>query len=145
MPFHKILCAVDFSEPSRAAMKAAAGLAADARGALTLLNVVELTPMIFPESMVTFPTVLAEVTTASRQALDEWVAAARALAGGAQVEGAVATGPAWDRIGAEAKARGCDLIVVGTQGRTGLKHVLIGSVAERVVRHAPCPVLVVRD
>ena len=37
-----------------------------------------------------------------------------------------------------------DLAVIGTHGRTGLKHVLLGSVAERVVRHAPCPVLVVR-
>ncbi len=40
---------------------------------------------------------------------------------------------------------GADLIVIGTHGRTGLKHLLIGSVAERVVRHAPCPVLTLRS
>ena len=43
-----------------------------------------------------------------------------------------------------AAPRRADLIVMGTHGRTGIKHALIGSVAERVVRHAPCPVLVVR-
>ena len=52
-------------------------------------------------------------------------------------------GPAADTICNEA-GQGYELVIVSTQGRTGLAHVLIGSVAERVVRHAPVPVLVVR-
>ncbi|HXJ78263.1 MAG TPA: universal stress protein [Candidatus Methylomirabilis sp.] len=56
----------------------------------------------------------------------------------------VATGPPADTIVRVARERGADLIVMGTHGRTGLQHVLLGSVAEKVVRLAPCPVLTVR-
>jgi universal stress protein A len=55
----------------------------------------------------------------------------------------VTMGTAWNRIVGVAKSRKAGLIVVGTHGRTGLKHALMGSTAERVVRHAACPVLVV--
>ena len=57
---------------------------------------------------------------------------------------AVLTGHPPTRIGEYAKEHGCDLIVLTTHGRTGLKHLLLGSTAERVVRTAPCPVLVLR-
>ena len=54
-------------------------------------------------------------------------------------------GRAFDQICQLAGKVDADLIVIGTRGNTGFKHVLLGSTAERVVRHAPCPVLVVRD
>ena len=54
------------------------------------------------------------------------------------------TGHPVDTITALAKRTNADLIVMGTHGRTGIKRALIGSVAERVLQHAPCPVLVVR-
>ncbi len=54
-------------------------------------------------------------------------------------------GPAFVEIIQYAKSKNIDLIVLGTHGRTGLKHVLLGSVAERVVRKASCPVLTVKD
>lgn len=57
----------------------------------------------------------------------------------------VRKGRAFDQICREAKHLGADLIIVSTHGYTGLKHVLLGSTAERVVRHASCPVLVVQD
>ena len=53
-------------------------------------------------------------------------------------------GAGFDSITSVARERGVDLIVITTHGYTGFKHVLMGSTAERVVRHAPCPVLVVR-
>ena len=60
------------------------------------------------------------------------------------VERAVYVGSPAEIICAQAAARGADLLVMGTRGRTGLRHVLLGSVAERTVAHAPCPVLTVR-
>jgi nucleotide-binding universal stress UspA family protein len=54
-------------------------------------------------------------------------------------------GEAWAEIVAVAKEQGADLIVISTHGRTGFEHALLGSTTEKVVRHAPCPVLVVRQ
>lgn len=54
-------------------------------------------------------------------------------------------GPAGDVICWLAQERGCDLIVIGTHGHTGFSHLILGSVAEYVVRHAACPVLTVRQ
>ena len=59
-------------------------------------------------------------------------------------EAEVASGPAAETIVQIAQERAADLIVMGTHGRTGLRHLLLGSVAEKVVRLAPCPVLTVR-
>ena len=66
------------------------------------------------------------------------------LQSGVRTELFLRNGPATDIIVAFAVARKADLIIMGSQGRTGLRRLLIGSVAERVVRHAHCPVLVVR-
>jgi nucleotide-binding universal stress UspA family protein len=57
----------------------------------------------------------------------------------------VVVGTPYDRIVEMAKSENADLIVIATHGYTGLKHFYMGSTAERVVRHAPCPVLVVRE
>jgi universal stress protein A len=54
-------------------------------------------------------------------------------------------GTAWNQIVEMAKSWNADMVVIGTHGRTGLKHALLGSTAERVVRHAACPVLVVHS
>lgn len=57
----------------------------------------------------------------------------------------VRDGSPFDEICNAARESDSDLIVIATHGRTGLKHVFLGSTAERVVRHAPCPVLIVRE
>jgi len=57
----------------------------------------------------------------------------------------VRAGPAFDMIAAVAREIDADLIVINTHGHTGIRHLLMGSTAEMVVRHAPCPVLVVRE
>jgi nucleotide-binding universal stress UspA family protein len=57
----------------------------------------------------------------------------------------ILTGRAWFEICKYAKESGADLIIIATHGWTGLRHILMGSVAERVVQHAFCPVLVVKS
>src|SRR5262249_23747401 len=67
-----------------------------------------------------------------------------AALGGAPVVREVRAGQPWAGIVGYAREKGIDLIVMGTHGRTGVAHVVMGSVAEQVIRHAPCPVLVRR-
>lgn len=64
---------------------------------------------------------------------------------GARAETAVCLGRPWKEIVNLAKRQRCDLIVLGTHGYTGWQRTLLGSVAEKVVRHAPCPVLTIRS
>jgi nucleotide-binding universal stress UspA family protein len=68
----------------------------------------------------------------------------RITAKGLQSTVAIVHGVPFQEIIETAKARQVDLIIMGTHGRTGIRHVLLGSVAEKVVRLAPCPVLVTR-
>ena len=78
------------------------------------------------------------------EARDELARTSAALSG-ARVHELVETGDAADTICQTAKRLGVDVIVVGSHGRTGLGRLFLGSVSEQVVRHAPCPVLVVRS
>ncbi len=134
-----ILVPVDFSKPSLDALPHALALARKYEAQLTLLHVIE--PL--------HPDMLIDTTQSQR---DARVTAHERLA-----KLADATKKAWPRTGRElrtghpvdtitalAKRTNADLIVMGTHGRTGIKRALIGSVAERVLQHAPCPVLVVR-
>ena len=145
MSFRRILCAVDFSDPSREAMRVAAGLARESAATLVLVHVWQV-PVWFTSPEYQLPeTFMQETVDAATAELEVWKTHARKLRV-SEVTTAFVRGVPWDRIVSAAKADpACDLIVIGTHGRTGLKHVLIGSVAEKVVRHAPCPVLVVRQ
>ncbi|MGO9838639.1 MAG: universal stress protein [Polyangiaceae bacterium] len=68
---------------------------------------------------------------------------ARAKRPGVAIDSTLRQGPVWSEILAAAKSPKADLIVIGTHGRRGLSRALLGSVAERIVRTAPCPVLTV--
>ena len=140
----RIVCAVDFSEPSRAAMHVAARLARQKEAALVLVHVVEM-PLWAHEPYVHLPTDVTEYMLAtSKRMLDEWKVEAE-RAGTKDVVAKITNGVPWEQIVATAAGDPpAELIVIATAGRTGLKRALIGSVAERVVRHAPCSVLVVR-
>ena len=141
MPFKRILCPVDFSEHAREAMRAAMALAgADAW--VTLVHVHEL-PVIGPPELPMDPRLVAQIIAQAEKSLRAWAGEAAQL-GPARVESLCVPGAAWASIVELARERASDLIVMGTHGRSGLRHPLIGSVAERVVRHADCPVLVVR-
>ncbi len=141
MRLKKILCPVDFSECSHEALLRAVELAKESSAELSLVHAYQL-PVY--DGTLYVPDMYAEVQKFAEDSVAAWVREAEKL-GAANVKGAAVMGVAWDEIVRRARDEKSDLIVIGTHGRSGLKHVLIGSVAERVVRHAPCAVLVVRD
>ena len=145
MAFHKILCPTDFSEPSRRALAVASELAREAGGSLTVCHFWEVTPYVLGGEAPVWPTLYADVAASAERKLAEWKREADQL-GAPLVSTVLGQGAPWDSIVTLlARDPAFDLVVMGTHGRSGLKHVLLGSVAEKVVRHAPCPVLVVRQ
>jgi universal stress protein A len=136
----RIGCAVDFSDGSRAAMREAVELARASGATLTLLHAEEVpgvTDIPPPESVI-------EATRRELEVkLRAWTADASAALG-RPVEGALLPGPAAPAVARAAADRGLDLLVTGTHGRRGFRHLVLGSVAERLVHLAPCAVLVIR-
>lgn len=144
MRLNRILCPIDFSEPSRAALEHAADLASISGGEVVVLHVVE--PIVYPVEygMAPVPSIDLESTATSnaRERIKELCA--DIFSDPAKYSGRVVLGRADQSICDEAEGDQIDLIVLATHGLTGLKHLLLGSVAERVVRLAPCPVLTVK-
>ncbi len=141
--WNKICCAVDFSEPSRLAMEDAAALAKQLGAELTLLHVHELPTAATTGMLVSPPELFAAAVTEVEHKLEVWRVEAEQLAC-RPVRMKVVPGAAAAEIGRFATEEGMDAIVVATHGRTGLRRLLIGSVAERVVAQADCPVVVIR-
>lgn len=140
----RILCAIDFSESAREAMHVAAELARQKRATLELIHV-EDRPLWTNEPLVHLPGDVRQATLdAGRRELEAWHVEAERRTG-STVVARTASGAPWDQIVAHANGDpSIELIVIGTHGRSGISRALIGSVAERVVRHAPCNVMVVR-
>jgi nucleotide-binding universal stress UspA family protein len=140
----KILCPIDFSDASRAALEAAADLAKRFGASLALFHAYPVPGYTFPDgSFVASSKMLEELSSQAQRHMEEWKGLAQQL-GVSRVEVATAIGEPAHEILAFAKDQHADLLVIGTHGRTGLQHALMGSVAERVVRRASCPVLTVR-
>jgi nucleotide-binding universal stress UspA family protein len=144
MKVRRILCAVDFSDPAREAVHYGADLARLFDADLTLYHVYHFPGYGMPEGSYVLPgpETMAKMFARIDERLAEWRTAA-VERGAPRVDVATGEGSAWHQIVERAKG-GYQLIVIGTHGHTGLRHVLLGSVADRVVRHAPCPVLTVR-
>jgi nucleotide-binding universal stress UspA family protein len=140
--FRRILVPHDFSDAATHALRVAAGLAKRHGGRLTVLHVVT------PYQPVTYLPEVAgwisdrEIVAGSKRALDELVRRELRGKGAPPATFLVDLGDPSTRI--IDAARNADSIVMGTEGRTGLSHLLIGSVAEKVVRHSPVPVLTIR-
>jgi nucleotide-binding universal stress UspA family protein len=143
MRFKKLLVPVDFSEPSRAALLAASQMCADTGAQMVLVHVWQ--PNVYAYTAPVFPVSFAEdYLRDAREKLAGWQQEAH-RAGARLVSTEVLTGTPWhELVELLRKDEAIDLVVMGTHGHSGLKHVLLGSVAEKVVRHAPCPVLVYR-
>jgi universal stress protein A len=146
LPFKKIICPTDFSEPSLIAVRAAVELAEHFGAFLCLLHVVSLTPVMAS------PMIPATFDVGSYQKALEEDAAAKLRKIVADLVPAtlrtcqprVKSGYPPDEIIGLAEKEETDLIVLATHGLTGWRHILYGSVAERVVQFAPCPVLAIR-
>ncbi len=142
-PWKKILCPIDFSEPARAALEAAVQVACQYEAELTLFHAYELPGYTLPEgSVVASPKMLQELADQAESHLAEWKKLAES-GGLRDVKTAKGIGEPAMEVVDLATEGAFDLIVVGTHGRTGLRHAILGSVAERVVRRASCPVLTI--
>lgn len=140
----KICCAVDFAEPSRVAMERAADLAKRFEAELTLVYA-RVPPPPAATNVLVSSRGLAEVdATEDEETLARWRVDAERRAGRPARSRILWGDPATEIVG-YAREEHCDLLVVGTHGRTGVPRFVLGSVAERVARQSPCPVLVVHD
>ena len=139
---HRILVAHDFHPTSEAALEYALSIAARFDASVTVVHAYDVPSMGAPEVLVLATDWLSQVAAVARESLDAVVA--RARKSGVAVDGELREGAPWSQINEVARTRHSDLIVVGSHGRRGLPRALLGSVAEKVVRTAPCPVLVVR-
>jgi nucleotide-binding universal stress UspA family protein len=141
MGYQEILCPVDFSDCSRAALQRALKLVAGRDTRVTLVYVLSTAAFVPMEGMLD-TRYLQILIDSAESSLAAWTQDAKRGCD-ARVESVFLQGAPWERIVHLAKERNAEVIVMGTHGRTDIKHALIGSVTERVVRHAPCEVLVV--
>jgi nucleotide-binding universal stress UspA family protein len=141
--FGKILVPIDFSDCSLKGLEYAKTLAKEFGSKLVLLNSVALPYIITTDDYARYdlPLLMQEAGKAARRQMRELVD--QTAAEGIEVTLSLHTGHAGEQICAQAAGARADLIVTSTHGTTGFKHILVGSTAEYVVRHAPCPVLVV--
>ncbi len=135
----RILVATDFSEPAGRALDAALALAKRTGAELHLVHALEVALPLFEPYAVVLP---ADWVGEARRLAQAKLEQAHALVSAAGLSGTTHLGdvPAAHSIAERARSLGADLVVVGTHGHTGLKHVLLGSVAERTVEYAPCAV-----
>ena len=139
----KILVPTDFSEASAEALGTAIDFALVFQASIEVIHVLVEPAFVLPPpvEMATFPFDLTEIMNRVQRNLE--ADRDRVRAAGVAGELKALTGRAAPEIVAHARQTGADLIVMGTHGRGGFEHALLGSVAERVVHHSPCPVLVV--
>jgi nucleotide-binding universal stress UspA family protein len=136
--FERILVATDLSEASERALELAGALARESGAELHVVHVCEIPAYGDPTSSIDIVTPLMEI---AKQKFGALMSSIRTSSPGAK--DVLKMGNAWERILAAAEDVGADLIVLGTHGRRGFAHAILGSVAERVVRLSEIPVLTV--
>jgi len=141
-PPKNILVATDFSEAANIALEHAMDIARSSGAKLIVVHAYEIPVYPYPDAFVPTPPGLAsQIEEAARKALHDLCN--RQAARGVSIEPVLCEGRAWREIQRVADERNVDLIVIGTHGRTGVARVMLGSVAEKVVRTSTHPVLVV--
>ena len=141
----RILVPIDFSSYSKHALKYAVSFAKQFSAELLLVYVVEPTiyPADFSFGQIGVPNIEKELRTRGAAELNKLVETQ--VKGQVKAQTLVSTGKPFIEILRLAKEENIDLIIIATHGHTGVEHILFGSTAEKVVRKAPCPVLVVHS
>jgi nucleotide-binding universal stress UspA family protein len=142
---HRILVPTDFSKFSQVALSYASALAEKFEAELYLLHIVQDLAVFIPDMITVAPPpgpTVEQMTKAVQDAFDRLIKDSQL--GRFKVHREVREGTPFYEIVRYAKEQSIDLIIMGTHGHTGLTHMLLGSVTEKVVRKAPCPVLTVR-
>ena len=142
MSLKRILCPTDFSPGAEHALQFAARLAIQHDSELIVFHSWSLPAAAYTLEYPFPPEATLQLTADAQAQLDVAIAKARSF-GAKNVRGEVVSGIPWVEITRTLDNRGIDLCVIGSRGRTGIKRILLGSVAEKVVRHAHCSVLVV--
>jgi nucleotide-binding universal stress UspA family protein len=138
-PLRAILFPTDFSEKAEVAFPLACSLARDHGATLVILHVARFDPLFIEGAMMPMP------SPGYRGELESKLRELRPEILGVRAEYHLVEGHPAVEINRLAKEYPCDLIVMGTHGRTGLGRLLMGSIAEEVVRKGPCPVLTVKE
>jgi nucleotide-binding universal stress UspA family protein len=136
--FQRVLVATDGSKHCRAAVERAIDFSQSYGGAISVVSIVDVPAEFYAEA----PQVVDDMIHKAKGYVEE--VRKQAEASGVKAEGFVKEGEAYQAIVDIAKERNVNIIVMGSHGRTGLKRLLMGSVAEKVIGYAPCPVLVTR-
>jgi nucleotide-binding universal stress UspA family protein len=140
----RILVPTDFSDPSTEALDTAVAFAKLSQATLDLVHVAVEPTYVLPPPVDVAPVAPIDLGAIMTRVNDSLAAEeARVREAGVACESAVMVGKPDAEIVARASSTGAQLIVMGTHGRSGLAHALLGSIAERVVQHSPCPVLIV--
>ena len=138
----KILVPTDFSEHSSKALLYGSELARKFGAELHLMHAIEMTPLMYGEGAYIAPETEAEIEAAATKQLESLLADS---SDDLKIVRKIEHGHPFVETIRYAKENDIGLIVLGTHGRGAIAHMLLGSVAEKVVRKAPCPVLTVRD
>jgi len=140
--FKHILVPLDFGEPSRRALELAIELTQQFGAALTLVHVYEIPAMAYGGLAPTAIDLVTPIMKAAQDELDRELTEVRRRV--PTTKGILRSGVPWREIVAAIEEIGADLVVMGTHGRRGLPHLVLGSVAEKIVRMSPVPVLTAR-
>jgi len=140
---NKILCPIDHSDCSKEALKYAVTFAMKDEAKLLLLHVIDIRS--FNEGLDAMSTQIPNEETIEQLRVKLLDCIPEEIRDDMDVEAIVTQGIPFVEIISTAKEKEIDMIVIGSHGRTGISHMMLGSVSEKVVRKAPCPVLTVRQ
>ncbi len=139
----KILCPVDHSDCSKEALKYAVSFAMKDEAKLYLLHIIDIRS--FSESLDTMAPQIPDNETVQQLRNKLLDCIPEEMRDDMDVEAIVIQGIPFVEIVSTSRKKEIDMIVMGSHGRTGISHMMLGSVSEKVVRKAPCPVLIVRQ